>query len=179
VKIYTKTGDDGTTGLIGGKRLAKDELRIEAYGTVDECNALLGLAAVALEGELADRIARVQSDLFAVGSHLAAPSGGTDNIALPTLPDPAVLEGEIDAADGELPALTSFILPGGSESAARLHLARCVARRAERLCVGLSRMESVPGPILVYLNRLSDWLFTMARLANARGGVADVPWRAS
>lgn len=181
MKLYTRTGDDGTTGLIGGRRLGKEELRIDAYGTVDELNATLGLAAVAWDNPPLPRhgavlLRKVQADLFAVGAHLAAPDGATDKTPLPLLPDAAQLEAEIDAAEAELPALKSFLLPGGSEAAARLHVARCVCRRAERLCVALARMESAPAGAIIYLNRLSDWLFAHARLANHHAGVRDVPW---
>ncbi len=176
MKLYTKTGDDGTTGLIGGRRVDKFDLRIEAYGTVDELNAVLGVAAVAGEGWLVDLLGEVQSDLFAIGSHLAAADGETANLKLPAVPDPAPLEHQIDAAETELEPLTSFILPGGSEAAARLHLARCVCRRAERLVTELSKREPVAKPILVYLNRLSDWLFVQARVANSRTNVPDLPW---
>src|SRR5690606_32203113 len=129
---------------IGGQRVAKDALRLDAYGTVDELNASLGLVA-AIDPTWAGRVAAVQAELFVVGSHLAAPGGGTANTTLPALPEAAVarMEREIDAADGQLPALTSFILPAGTEAAARLHLARCICRRAERLCVGLSHGEPV------------------------------------
>ena len=177
MKLYTRTGDDGTTGLIGGRRVAKDDLRLDAYGTVDELNAALGLAAAG-DAVWAGRLAAVQADLFVVGSHLAAPDGGTNNIHLPALPEDATrrLERGIDAAEERLPPLTSFILPGGTETAARLHVARCACRRAERLTVALSHHEAVPPAVVVYLNRLSDWLFVQARLANHEAGVADVPW---
>lgn len=178
MKIYTRTGDDGSTGLIGGHRVGKDDLRIDAYGTVDELNAVL--SALALEARWAQPMRTIQEELFIIGSHLAAPSGGTKNVHLPALPETAIarMEREIDAADEKLPPLKNFILPGGTESAVRLHVARCVCRRAERLCVALSRSEPVPAEVLIYLNRLSDWLFTMARLANHEAGVADVPWSA-
>ena len=177
MKLYTRTGDDGTTGLIGGGRVPKDELRVEAYGTVDEANAALGLAAAAADdAALLDRLRSAQADLFSVGSHLAAPAGGTHNAPLPPVPDAARLERWIDAADERLAPLRTFVLPGGCELAARLHAARCVARRAERLTVGLARVEEVDAAVIVYLNRLSDWLFAEARSANAAAGVADVPW---
>ncbi len=178
MKLYTRTGDDGTTGLIGGTRVGKDDLRLDAYGTVDELNALLGLAAAG--SELTPSIERVQADLFCIGSHLAAPAGATENVTLPALPEAGRLEPEIDEAEKELEPLTNFILPGGSDNAARLHVARCVCRRAERACVALARHDAVagvPDEVLTYLNRLSDWLFVMARLANKRAGVADVPWK--
>ena len=172
MRLYTKTGDAGKTGLIGGSRVQKDDARIDAYGCVDELNAALGLAAA---GQADDAIRRVQGELFVLGSHLATPDGG-DTSSLPPLPGVDELEAEMDAADATLPALTSFILPGGTEAAARLHLARCVCRRAERACVTLAGHEAVDERVLVYLNRLSDWLFSRARLANHAAGVADVPW---
>ncbi len=180
MKLYTRTGDDGTTGLVGGKRIGKDDLRIDAYGTVDELNAALGLAEAATsidEDAMSQLLRLVQADLFAIGSHLASPSGGTANVKLPGFPDPLRLENEIDRAEEQLAPLTNFILPGGSELAARLHVARCICRRAERLCVGLSRSEDVPETVIIYLNRLSDWLFAYARLGNASRSVADIAWR--
>ena len=178
MKIYTRTGDDGTTGLIGGRRVGKDHLRLDAYGTIDELNAALALVAT-LGGAWPGRLRLLQEELFILGSHLAAPDGATRNTSLPSLPRDAVprMESEIDAADARLPGLTNFILPGGTEAASRLHLARCICRRAERLCVALAHLETVPAEILVHLNRLSDWLFTMARLANLEAGVEDVPWQ--
>jgi cob(I)alamin adenosyltransferase len=177
VKIYTRTGDDGTTGLIGGRRLSKDHLRLDAYGTIDELNAALALVAT-LGDPWPGRLRPIQEELFVLGSHLAAPDGETKNTHLPPLPQSAVerMEREIDDADEKLPPLKNFILPGGTEAAARLHLARCICRRAERLCVALAAAETVPPEILVYLNRLSDWLFTMSRLANHEAGIEDVPW---
>lgn len=179
MKLYTKTGDAGTTGLIGGKRVRKDDLRIKAYGTVDELNACLGLAAVLAEGSLADKLLRVQGHLFVLGSHLATPDGASQASTLPALPDPAELEREMDEADTQLAALTSFILPGGTELASRLHVGRCVCRRAERACVSLSEDEAVDPDVVVWLNRLSDWLFSQARLANHSAGVDDIPWSGS
>ncbi len=184
--IYTRTGDDGTTGLFGGGRISKADLRIETYGTVDELNAAVGLIAATHEGSgrlqpLMDRLGPIQHELFVLGAHLASAPGNPHADKLPPLPHAAVarLEQEIDIAEAELPPLKQFILPGGSEVAARLHLARTVCRRAERLAVELNRTETggVPEAILVYLNRLSDWLFVAARLANQLVGVADVPWQ--
>ena len=185
MKIYTKTGDRGETGLFGGGRVAKDHVRVDAYGEVDELNSTLGIAILELErageAELAAGLRQVQADLFTVGAVLATPAvenGGRESSYIPAL-DPArvdALERWIDAADAELEPLRSFILPGGTAAAAVLHLARTVCRRAERRVVGLAREATVGEEHLVYLNRLSDLLFTLARLANRRAGVADVPW---
>ncbi|QDV38520.1 cob(I)yrinic acid a,c-diamide adenosyltransferase [Tautonia plasticadhaerens] len=180
-KIYTKTGDDGTTGLLGPGRVPKDDRRIEAYGTVDELNAVLGVARADREIglDLDRKLGLVQEELFAVGAALADPDPeGPFHGAVPGhFADR--LEREIDALDAELPRLEHFILPGGTPIAARLHLARTVCRRAERAVVSLAQApgQHVPEPIIVYLNRLSDYLFVLARSANARSGVADVPWR--
>jgi len=179
VNIYTKTGDDGTTGVLGAGRVRKDDLRIEAYGTVDELNAVIGSArAFGLDAETDARLARVQDDLFAVGSALADPNpvGPFHAAVTPEFADR--LERQIDAMEATLPPLSQFILPGGSPAAAQMHLARTVCRRAERLVV---RLANEPGvdvaqPLLVYMNRLSDALFVVARVVNLRAGVADVPW---
>lgn len=179
MKIYTKTGDDGTTGLFGGGRVRKSDARIECYGTVDELNAALGVAkVVAGEDEIGQAISRVQNELFVVGSHLSTPEDSPSTRSLPVLDDAMIgrLEMEIDSAEAELPALRNFILPGGGELGARLHFARTVCRRAERVLVDFSMDRPVSGTILTYMNRLSDWLFVMARLANKRAGVADIPW---
>ena len=181
MKIYTRTGDDGTTGLFGGQRVAKSDPRIDCYGTVDELNAAVGLAATAVEvgPGLADKLRRVQNELFVIGSHLATPESDTRRLArLPDLDDSAVarLEAEIDAAEADLPPLKNFILPGGADAAARLHLARTVCRRAERLLVAFAASQPIDPVILRYFNRLSDWLFVYARWVNHRQGVADVAW---
>ena len=179
MKIYTRTGDDGTTGLFGGRRVPKSDPRIECYGTIDELNAALGLAGAAGEAELARALARVQNELFVIGSHLATPQDDTRRLAqVPDLDESAIagLETEIDMADAQLAPLRQFILPGGVESAARLHLARTVCRRAERLLVRFAAEQPVEPVILRYLNRLSDWLFVQARGCNHRAGVPDVPW---
>jgi cob(I)alamin adenosyltransferase len=185
MKIYTKTGDRGETGLFGGGRVPKDHVRVEAYGDVDELNSTLGLVVLHLEaageGEMALGLRQVQADLFTVGANLATPApedGGRENAYIPAL-DPArveALERWIDAADAELEPLTSFILPGGSPAGAVLHLARTVCRRAERRVVALSHEATVRAEHITYLNRLSDLLFTLARLANHRVGVPDTPW---
>jgi cob(I)alamin adenosyltransferase len=188
MKIYTKTGDDGTTGLIGGGRVRKCDPRIECSGTVDELNAAIGLAASALatnpvarEIDLFAHLRQVQNDLFVIGSHLATPEESPHRSSLPGLDEQMVtrLEMQIDAAETQLPKLRNFILPGGSEAAARLHLARTICRRAERLLVDFSLDRPVPGIVLTYLNRLSDWLFVQARLANHLAGVEDVLWKPS
>jgi cob(I)alamin adenosyltransferase len=180
MKIYTKTGDDGTTGLIGGSRVRKSEPRLDCYGTIDELNAALGVAAVTVNADLRDAVHQIQNDLFVIGSHLATPDApSASGSALPVLDEQLItrLEMQIDAAEAELPPLRNFILPGGSEPAARLHLARTICRRAERRVVDFSMDRPIPSIILTYLNRLSDWLFVHARLANHRLGVADVVWK--
>jgi len=181
MKIYTKTGDDGTTGLLGGQRIGKSDHRIDCFGAIDELNATLGWCAVAAANvePLASLLRQIQSDLFTLGSHLAVAEGSGADRNLPPLDDAIVsrLEMEIDAADGQLPELRNFILPGGSELAARLHLARTVCRRAERRLVEFSLDRPVPPITVTYLNRLSDWLFVEARLANQLANVADIPWR--
>lgn len=182
MKIYTKTGDDGTTGLFGGQRTSKADPRIECYGTVDELNAAVGWAAVAAaaEPEILSRLRAVQAELLVIGSHLATPTGASAQASLPALEGSMIarLEREIDAAEGQLPPLRNFILPGGSELAARLHVTRTVCRRAERLVSAFQQADrTVPQTVLIYLNRLSDWLFVQARLANRLAGVEDVPWK--
>jgi cob(I)alamin adenosyltransferase len=178
MKIYTKTGDDGSTGLFGGGRVRKSDARIECYGTVDELNASLGIAKVVATGSIAQALLRVQHELFVVGSHLATPEDSPSTHSLPLLDDAMIgrLEMEIDSAESELEPLRNFILPGGCELAARLHLARTVCRRAERVLVDFAMDRPVSGTIVTYMNRLSDWLFVMARLANKRAGVADIAW---
>ena len=179
MKIYTRTGDAGETGLFGGARLPKDAARIEAYGTVDELNAVVGSARVALhDADLDLTLARVQAELFALGADLACTPGSAGSGAAPLgAAEITVLEHEIDRWEEELTALRNFILPGGSAGAAALHVARTICRRAERRLVALARLEAVGADALVYLNRLSDHLFVAARLANRRAGCEDVPWR--
>lgn len=184
MKIYTRTGDDGTTGLLGGSRVRKCDPRIDCYGTVDELNAAIGIALVAVEAAsplacCAEPLRQVQYDLFNVGSHLATPDQSPFKSNLPVLDETMItrLEMQIDAAETGLPPLRNFILPGGTEASARLHLARTICRRAERLLVDFSLDRPVAGVVLTYLNRLSDWLFVQARLCNHLAGVADVPWR--
>ena len=179
MKIYTRTGDDGTTGLIGGQRVAKSDPRLECIGTIDELNAAIGLAAVVAEPGICDALHAVQNDLFNLGSHMAIPDVDSASLLLPAFDETLVtrLEMQIDSAEHELQPLGQFILPGGSESAARLHIARTVCRRAERLLVTYAQDRPIPVVIVTYMNRLSDWLFVQARLANHRAGVADVPWK--
>lgn len=188
MRIYTRTGDEGETGLFGGGRVSKAHDRIAAYGETDELNSVLGWCAAAAEGApgivagLKANLKREQALLFTAGSWLATPPEAAQaRKHLPAWPADAaaVLEREIDAWDEALPPLKSFILPGGSELAARLHLARTVCRRAERAVCDLAADDDhgVDPRILAWLNRLSDWLFTAARAANAAAGRADVPWR--
>ena len=180
MKIYTKTGDNGETGLWGGLRVGKDAARVQAYGAVDECNAAIGVARAALgvAPELNDidaLLARMQDQLFIVGADLATP-GVAASIPRVGPDEIAFLEQTIDALEAELEPLKQFILPGGTLAAAQLHLARTVCRRAERSVVALAREEQIGPQIGMYINRLSDCLFVLARAANARAGVPDVPW---
>lgn len=178
MKIYTKTGDGGETALFGGGRVGKDDLRVDAYGEIDELNAVLGVARAEGLGEFDGLVRAIQEQLFTLGSILATPAGAKAAKALPPLHPEWVpaMERSIDTLDEELPPLKSFILPGGTKTSAHLHLARTVCRRAERRVVPLVRGEQVDPTILVYLNRLSDLLFTMARATNHRALVGDVPW---
>jgi cob(I)alamin adenosyltransferase len=181
VKIYTKTGDEGETGLFGGGRVPKDHPRVAAYGDVDELNSAVGLARATLPAELFDPLLQgVQRDLFSIAAHLATPDSEKVAKALEKadLSEARVVEFEraMDAADQELPPLRAFVLPAGTPKAAALHLARTVCRRAERSVVQLGRETVVPGLFVVYLNRLSDLLFTLARLANRRDGREDETW---
>ena len=181
MKIYTKTGDDGSTGLFGNERVPKDSPRVEAYGTVDEANASLGAALAAGAPEaLARVLIDLQARLFDLGADLATPRGGRPDPSYLVRIDAthvAALEALIDRFDAELPPLTNFVLPGGTATAAHLHVARAVTRRAERLLVALGRSEDLGPSALVFVNRLSDLLFVLARWANHAAGVADVPWR--
>ncbi|GIW77233.1 MAG: ATP--cob(I)alamin adenosyltransferase [Phycisphaerae bacterium] len=179
MKIYTRTGDDGTTGLIGGDRVRKSDPRLECYGTVDELNASIGLVQVIAPTWLVEWLTPIQNELFVIGSFLAAPENDpTAQKYLPALDENMIgrLEMQIDQVETELPRLKYFVLPGGTELSARLHLARTVCRRAERLVVAFSMDRPINPVILTYLNRLSDWLFVMSRLSNHRSGVPDVPW---
>lgn len=177
MKIYSKTGDDGTTGLVGGGRLAKSELRIQAIGDVDELNAHIGeCRRRAAGGPLEFRLAEIQHRLFDLGAELACEPEG--RIQLAKLEDASIrtLEASIDEQVSELEPLRNFILPGGCELSCGLHLARCVCRRAERAVVTLDASANVRPVILEYLNRLSDWLFIAARTANRLANVEDIKW---
>jgi len=180
VKIYTRTGDAGQTSLFGGRRVGKDDPRVEAYGAVDELNAVLGLAVAQLGGEEpTELLLRLQEDLFRLGADLATPGdAGRAGESRVRVSDDLVeaLERAIDRYDAELPPLRQFILPGGTVAGATLHVARTVARRAERCTVALAAREQVNPAALRYLNRLSDLLFVLARWVNHRAGVAEVPW---
>lgn len=178
MKIYTKSGDKGETSLFAGGRVTKDHLRLHAYGTVDELNSVLGLAnSFEIEKALSELLTHVQAELFHVGADLATP---LDAEAPWVVRVEAVmvsrLESEIDGMEEELEPLKNFILPGGTPAAATLHQARTVCRRAERWLVALAKEEQINEVALQYLNRLSDWLFVAARVANKRAGVADIMW---
>jgi len=181
-KVYTKAGDGGDTHLAGGQKRAKTDPRIEAYGTVDELNATLGLAAVTAAAvpataELGRKLERIQNELFDLGSMLAVlPEDRVPQMATVTAADIGRLEAEIDAMNDSLPTLKSFVLPGGGELGARLHLARTVCRRAERRALSLHAIEAQDETLVPYLNRLSDWLFVASRHAAASLGVAEVLW---
>lgn len=180
MKIYTKTGDKGETGLIGGTRVLKSALRVEAYGEVDELNAVLGcIRAKVTDEKIREILLVIQRDLFAIGAQLADPRGRVEKKAEKV----AVNEGRvreleeiIDRQEAILPPLRSFILPGGTEVGALLHLARAVCRRAERRMVALSQETSLPPVLIVYINRLSDLLFTLARAVNREAGIEEIPW---
>ena len=178
-KIYTRTGDDGTTGLVDGSRVPKHAARMAAIGEVDEANSALGFAVLALDGETRADCTRLQNDLFDLGADLATPGDdfAPSEMVLRIIPAQAEwLEERIDALNETLEPLKSFILPGGSEAAARVHLARAAVRRAERAMVALAQAEPVNPAALAFVNRLSDYLFVLARAVNANG-TGDVLWR--
>ena len=184
MKIYTKAGDSGETGLFGGARVSKDDARVEAYGTVDELNCALGVVRAALKGDedYAPIVARLQSELFDLGAELATPPERLDTklgqrVPLVTDQRTSELENEIDRFEAPLEPLKTFILPGGTPAAVALHVARAVCRRAERRTVALAHIDTVRPEALRYLNRLSDLLFVLARYANRRAGHPDAPWR--
>jgi cob(I)alamin adenosyltransferase len=181
LRIYTKTGDAGDTGLFGGGRVPKDDARVEAYGDVDELNAAVGLAlAIAPVPRVDDVLAPIQHDLFSIGAILATPALDKmhQQLAKARIDDSrlAELEAAIDACEAELEPLRAFIMPGGTPKSAALHVARTVCRRAERRVIHLRREVELPALVLVYLNRLSDLLFVLARVANRRAGTAEATW---
>lgn len=179
MKVYTKKGDSGTTSLIGGTRVPKSHLRIDCYGTIDELNSWLG---VLHDQELAQSdivfIQSIQSQLFTIGSYLAV-DPDKNKMQLPQLNTTLIaeLESSIDRWEGTLPELKNFILPGGCLAGSYAHVARCVCRRAERLCVALAEVVPLPDGILPFLNRLSDWLFVYARVLNLRSGGSEIRWQ--
>ncbi len=178
MKIYTRTGDDGTTSLFAGGRVSKAALRVEAYGTVDELNSVLGMVrALGPSAQTAAWVEQVQNHLFHLGADLATPlDAKAEWVVRVDAEQIAWLEAQIDQMTEDLPQLRQFILPGGSPAAAQIHIARTVCRRAERLTVALSEHESLGDHVLKYLNRLSDWLFTLARWENRQAGISEETW---
>ena len=181
MRIYTRTGDEGDTGLFGGGRVPKDDPRVEAYGAVDELNAAIGMArAIELMPRVDEILAPVQRDLFGLGAILATPDlvKMQEQLAKARIDDARItqLERAIDAGEDELEPLKAFILPGGTPKAAALHVARTVCRRAERRVVHLQQTVELPPLVTIYLNRLSDLLFVLARVANRRAGAGEVTW---
>ncbi|MEX2028385.1 MAG: cob(I)yrinic acid a,c-diamide adenosyltransferase [Candidatus Curtissbacteria bacterium] len=176
VKIYTKTGDQGTTSLFGGRRVAKHSMRIKCVGYVDELNALLGIALLDSPAPITKNLLRVQAELFVLGADLATPLEVKVKVPRVARSFTTRLEREIDEWEKKLPKLTNFILPGGSSSGSRLHLARATARRAERAIVALSGEEKINGAVLPYINRLSDWFFVVARYANKLDDATEQVW---
>lgn len=179
MKIYTKTGDDGTTGLYGGERVLKDSLRVDCYGTVDELNSLLGLAETEIKDVALQKIIHeIQNELFTLGGELATPKKKVGmNIVQIRENDINFLEHKIDEYEEKLEPLKQFILPGGSKGASLLHYSRSVCRRAERLVTSLSQKEEMSNLVLIYLNRLSDLLFVLARFENNVNQIPDIPWQ--
>lgn len=182
MKIYTKTGDGGKTSLIGGTKVFKSSPRIEAYGTVDELNSYIGLVSdFSNNDHVKDILKEIQDRLFTIGSELACDPGKETRMSLPDLheTDVELLEKEMDKMDEELPVMKHFILPGGLPVVSFAHVARCVCRRAERCCVNLrEKEEKVDGLIIKYLNRLSDYLFTLARFLGMKGNAPEIIWKA-
>jgi cob(I)alamin adenosyltransferase len=185
MKIYTKTGDDGTTALFGGSRVKKSNLRIDSYGTVDELNAYIGLIKdQEISEAIQETLLKVQNDLFTLGAMLATPpeketlKNGKERLNIPKVDGSSILflENEIDKLEQELPQMTHFILPGGHQSVSFCHVARCVCRRAERLCVELNDQEPIENDILKYINRLSDYLFVLARKLSKDLLVVEIKW---
>jgi cob(I)alamin adenosyltransferase len=178
MKIYTKKGDAGETGLFGNVRVAKDDLRIQTYGTFDELNTVLGLTLCesGVHGAFRDRLGRIQGELFQLGAELSTPRHKSSGILLIDSKHIEKLELEIDEMEAKLEPLKNFILPGGSKASALLHFARTVCRRGERELITLNRAESQREEVLQYINRLSDYLFVCARFANFEAKCEDVPW---
>lgn len=181
-KIYTRTGDAGHTSTFGGARVPKSHPRVQAYGSVDELNCLLGIARTLADDEIATALLALQRRLFTLGADLATPPDSPSAHHASRVPASWIsdLEASIDRYQTDLPALNSFIVPGGSPAAAALHHGRAVCRRAERACVAATRDGHDINPVAIaFLNRLSDWLFVVARIANHRGGIADQEWATS
>jgi len=179
MKIYTRTGDGGETGLFGGARVGKDDPRVEAYGTVDELNACLGVVrTLGASAQTAEALLHIQSDLFTLGAELACVPGKEDKLRMAMLGEPDItrLEDWIDRSEAPLEPLKNFVLPGGSAAAAELHRARTVCRRAERRTLSAGRASAIRAEVVIYLNRLSDLLFVLARYENHVAGVSDIPW---
>lgn len=179
MKIYTKTGDKGKTSLFGGSKVSKAHLRIESYGTIDELNSYVGLVRdQAVNAGRKDELVEIQDRLFTIGSILATEPGNT-KVKIPALEEADVefLESKIDEMDEQLPPMKSFILPGGHQAVSFCHVARCVCRRAERLVIELDDSEPVPSKVYQYLNRLSDYLFVLARKMSAELNADEVPWK--
>ena len=181
IKIYTKTGDAGTTSLIGGTKVPKSHLRIESYGTIDELNSHIGFANDLIQHEKSNLMLKeIQDRLFTIGSSLACDPDKEPLMKIPDLKesDVLLLESEIDSMNDELPAMKSFILPGGHQSVSSLHICRCVCRRAERICVFLQQQDIFVDPLVIkYLNRLSDYLFVLSRYIGHILQVPEVPWK--
>ena len=185
MKIYTKTGDKGTTALYGGARVSKDNIRIESYGTVDELNSYIGLIKdQEISENIKESLLKIQNELFTLGAMLATPpeketlKSGKERLNIPKIDENSILflEEEIDNMEKELPQMTHFILPGGHQTVSFCHIARCVCRRSERLSVALNDQEPVNNAILKYLNRLSDYLFVLARKLSKDLQVAEIKW---
>ena len=178
MKVYTKTGDKGETSLIGGVRVSKNHLRIEAYGTVDELNSFIGLVRdYTKDATQSELLYKIQNTLFVIGSNLA--SVPEAKMEVPNLQEKEIIEMEqaIDTMETELPALKNFILPGGHPAVSHAHVARCVCRRAERHCVGLNAIEEIDASIIPYLNRLSDYLFVLSRYLAKENNAEEVTWK--
>jgi cob(I)alamin adenosyltransferase len=179
MKIYTKTGDKGTTALFGGKRVSKADLRIETYGTIDELNSWIGMVRdLEVNQKRKDALVEIQDRLFTVGSILATEPGNT-KVKIPSLSEADILflEKEIDAMDAALPPMRFFVLPGGHTAISHCHVARTVCRRSERLIIALHAQETVPDDVIKYINRLSDYLFVLSRMVAHELGAEETPWK--